>query len=96
MLSDRVMILAGAPPTMTGPEAPAELQALVTKALNFGWFLVLSAAFAMALWGLGSMAYASKKQQFGGVNEGKKTLAYALAGAAGMTVLRALFSFFGV
>ena len=91
-----VRLRAQAGPSPTGPEAPLELSALVTKWLNFGWFAVLAVAFAMAMWGLASLAYASKKNQFGGVNEGKKTLALALAGASGMTVLRAVFTFFGI
>lgn len=83
-------------PNPTGPAAPAALVALANKALNFGWWAVLVCCFAMALWGFGSLAYASKKQQFGGVNEGKKLIVMALSGAAGVTVLRALFTFFGV
>jgi hypothetical protein len=83
-------------PEPTGPQAPPELEALVTKALNLGWFSVLTVSLAMAMWGLASMAYASKHQQFGGVNQGQKTLVWALIGGAGMTVLRGVFSFFGV
>jgi hypothetical protein len=80
----------------TGPEAPADVQSLVTKSLNFGLFLVLAVCFAGALYGLGSMWYAKKKQNFGGVNEGQATLGWALGAAAGTTVLRGLFAFLGV
>ena len=80
----------------TGPEAPADVMALVTRSLNFGLFLVLAVCFAGALYGLGSMWYAKKKQNFGGVNEGQATLGWALGAAAGTTVLRGLFSFFGI
>lgn len=83
-------------PGPTGPEAPADVMALVNRGLNFAWFIVLAVSFVMAMWGLGSMASSSKKQNFGGVNEGKKTLGYAIGGAAGMTVLRSIFAFFGV
>jgi hypothetical protein len=83
-------------PEPTGPEAPAELMTLVTRGLNFFWFLVLVAAFFTAMWGLGSMASASRKQNFGAVNDGKRVLGYSIAGAAGMTVLRSVFAFFGV
>ena len=50
----------------------------------------------MAIWGCGSVAYASKKQNFGGVNDGKKTIALSLGGAATLSMLRGLFAFFGV
>ena len=80
----------------TGPEAPADVQSLVTKSLNFGLFIVLAVCFAGALYGLGSMWYAKKKQNFGGVNEGQATLGWALGAAAGTTVLRGLFVFLGV
>ena len=83
-------------PEPTGPDAPAEVVALVTKGLNFIWFAVLAGAFATASWGLGSLAWAAKKQQFGGVNEGKQLVALSLIGAAGMTVLRSVFIFFGI
>jgi hypothetical protein len=42
------------------------------------------------------MAVASRRQNFGGVNDGQRTLLYSLAAAAGMTVLRSVFLFFGV
>lgn len=80
----------------TGPQAPAEVIDKVTLGLNFAWFVVLAAAFFMATWGLGSMAYAKKKQNFDNVNAGTVVVGYALGGAAGMTVLRGLFAFFGV
>ena len=80
----------------TGPEAPAELQTLITRGLNFGWFIALACCFGMAIWGCGSVAYASKKQNFGGVNDGKKTIALSLGGAATLSMLRGLFAFFGV
>ena len=80
----------------TGPEAPPEVQAMVTKGLNFAWFIALACCFGMAIWGFGSLAYASKKQNFGGVNDGKKTVVLAIGGAAGLTLLRGLFAFFGV
>lgn len=83
-------------PEPTGPDAPADVVALVTKGLNFIWFAVLAGAFATASWGLGSLAWAAKKQQFGGVNEGKQLVALSLVGAAGMTVLRSVFIFFGI
>ena len=83
-------------PEPTGPDAPAEVVALVTTGLNFIWFAVLAGAFATASWGLGSLAWAAKKQQFGGVNEGKQLVALSLIGAAGMTVLRSVFIFFGI
>ena len=65
-------------------------------ATNFGLFVVLAVCFAGALYGLGSMWYAKKKQNFGGVNEGQATLGWALGAAAGTTVLRGLFTFFGI
>lgn len=80
----------------TGPEAPVEVRVMVTRALNFGWFIALAACFAMAIWGAGSLAYSSKRQNFGGVNDGKRTVALALGGAALLSLLRGLFSFFGV
>lgn len=80
----------------TGPEAPTAVEALVTKGLNFGLFIALAVCFAGALYGVGSMWYAKKKQNFGGVNEGQATLGWALGGAAATTVLRGLFAFFGV
>lgn len=83
-------------PEPTGPDAPAEVVALVTKGLNFIWFAVLAGAFATASWGLGSLAWAAKRQQFGGVNEGKQLVALSLIGAAGMTILRSVFVFFGI
>lgn len=91
-----VMGLLAQTPTPTGPEAPPEVQAMVTRALNFGWFAALACCFGMAIWGAGSLAYASKKQNFGGVNDGKRTIALALGGAALLSLLRGLFSFFGV
>jgi hypothetical protein len=83
-------------PEPTGPDAPADVVELVTKGLNFIWFTVLAGAFATASWGLGSLAWAAKKQQFGGVNEGKQLVALSLIGASGMTVLRSVFVFFGI
>jgi hypothetical protein len=83
-------------PEPTGPEAPAELVAKVTLGLNLAWWTVLAVAFFTAMWGLGSMAVASRRQNFGGVNDGQKTLLYSLAAGAGMTVLRSVFLFFGV
>lgn len=80
----------------TGPQAPEEVRVMVTRALNFGWFIALAACFAMAIWGAGSLAYSSKRQNFGGVNDGKRTVALALGGAALLSLLRGLFSFFGV
>ena len=80
----------------TGVEAPADVMALVTKSLNFGLFIVLGVCFSGALYGLGSMWYAKKKQNFGGVNEGQAVLGWALGSAACTTVLRGLFTFFGV
>ena len=64
--------------------------------MNLALFVVLAVCSGMALWGLGSMAYAKKKQNFGGVNDGQQTLALALIGAAGTTVVRGVFLFFGV
>jgi len=83
-------------PAPTGPEAPADVQRIVTLGLNLAWFALLAGSFFMCLWGLGSMAYAKKRQQFGGVNEGQQTLMLALGGAAGSTMIRGLFAFFGV
>ncbi len=80
----------------TGAEVPADVEALVTKSLNFGLFIVLAVCFAGALYGLGSMWYAKKRQNFGGVNEGQATLGWAIGAAACTTVLRGLFAFFGV
>lgn len=83
-------------PAPTGPEAPADVEAMVTRALNFGWFIALACCFGMAIWGAGSLAYASKKQNFGGVNDGKRVVALSLGGAALLSLLRGLFAFFGV
>jgi hypothetical protein len=83
-------------PTPTGPEAPPELTALVTRWLNLGWYAVLVSAFATALWGCASLAYSSKNQQFGGVNAGKKLIFWSFAGASGVSLIRVLFSWFGV
>ena len=95
-LVDTATVLIQQVPNPTGPDAPAEVVALVTKGLNFIWFAVLAGAFATASWGLGTLAWAAKKQQFGGVNEGKQLVALSLIGAAGMTVLRSVFLFFGI
>lgn len=89
-------MLPGQAPGPTGPAAPAEVQSLVTQGLNFVLFAVLAVAFAMALWGAGSMAYAKKKQNFGGVNDGQQTLVLAIGGAALTTVIRGVFTFFGI
>jgi|GEM_PF-2897039 len=95
-LLDTAELLMQQIPQPTGPDAPAAVVALVTKGLNFIWFAVLAGSFATASWGLGSLAWAAKKQQFGGVNEGKQLVALSLIGAAGMTVLRSVFVFFGI
>lgn len=86
----------GVLPQPTAPDAPPEVMLMVTRALNFGWFIALACCFGMAIWGFGSFAYASKKQNFGGVNDGKKTVVLSLAGAAGLTLIRGLFAWFGV
>jgi hypothetical protein len=82
-------------PEPTGPEAPEEVAMRVVQVLNFAWFAALACCFLMAIWGAGSLAYASKKQHFGGVNEGKKLVALAIGGAVLLTMLRGLFRFFG-
>ena len=64
--------------------------------MNFIWFAALAGAFAPASWGLGTLTWAAKKQQFGGVNESQQLVALSLIGAAGMTVLRSVFLFFGI
>ena len=83
-------------PGPTGPDAPTEVRDMVTLALNFALFVGLAICFAMAIWGLGSMAYAKKKNNFSAVNEGQHTAFLAVAGAAGTTVLRSVFAFFGL
>jgi len=95
-LVEAVVAVVQQVPNPTGPDAPPEVVALVTRGLNFIWFAVLAGAFATATWGLGTLAWAAKKQQFGGVNEGKQLVALSLMGAAGMTVLRSVFLFFGI
>lgn len=80
-------------PLPTGPEAPAEVSAAVTKALNFGWFIASACCVGMMVWGFGSFAYASKKQNFGGVNDGKKTVVLSLTGLMGLGLIRALVAF---
>ena len=89
-------LLLAVTPGPTGPAAPAEVDAKVTLALNFGWYSVLAVCFGMALWGCATLAVATKRQSFSGVNEGKKTLFFSIAGAAAVSVLRGLFVFFGV
>jgi hypothetical protein len=79
----------------SGPEAPPAVVNLVNRWLNFGWYAVLVSAFATALWGLGSLSYASKNQQFGGVNQGKKMIFWSFVAASGTTVIKAIFVFFG-
>lgn len=79
----------------SGPEAPAAVMDLVNKWLNLGWYIVLVSAFATALWGLSSLAYASKNQQFGGVNQGKKMILWSFVAASGTTIIKAIFSWFG-
>ncbi len=83
-------------PGPTGAEAPPELADKITLGLNLTLFVVLAVCSGMALWGLGSMAWAKKKQNFGGVNEGQSMLMLALAGAAGTTVIRGVFAWLGV
>src|SRR3954452_13667873 len=73
------------PPAPTGAAAPPELADKITLGLNLTLFVVLAVCFGMALWGLGSMAWSKKKQNFGGVNEGQSMVVLALAGAAGTT-----------
>ena len=68
----------------------------ITLGLNLTLFVVLAVCSGMALWGLGSMAWSKKKQNFGGVNEGQSMLVLALAGAAGTTVIRGVFAWLGV
>lgn len=82
-------------PEPTGPDAPPEVLMRVTQVLNFAWFAALACCFLMAIWGSGSLAYASKKQSFGGVNEGKKLVALSIGGAVLLTMLRGMFSWFG-
>jgi hypothetical protein len=96
MLMSRVGVLLAQAPAPTGPDAPADVEALVTKGLNLALFVVLAVSFGMALWGAGSMAYAKKKQNFGGVNDGQQTLVLAIGGAALTTVIRGVFGFFGL
>ena len=84
------------PPAPTGAAAPPELADKITLGLNLTLFVVLAVCFGMALWGLGSMAWSKKKQNFGGVNEGQSMVVLALAGAAGTTVIRGVFAWLGV
>ncbi len=79
----------------TCPEAPPEVVRLVTRWLNLGWYGVLVSSFATALWGLMSLAYASKNQQFGGVNSGKKMIMWSVIAASGTSILKAVFTWFG-
>ena len=78
------------------PDAPPELKAVAAKGLAFVWFAALVSCVGMAFWGLGSLAWASKNQNFGGVNSGKKVAALSLAGAAMLGTIGGVFGWFGV
>jgi hypothetical protein len=75
------------------PSIPDPIRGKVQTVINAALGLCLVGCVLSGAYGAASFGWASKRQNFGGVNDGKKQVTWSLAGAAVLGVLIALVNY---
>jgi hypothetical protein len=83
-------------PVPPGPDAPPEVTAKVVKGLTLLWYAILAGCMAIAMYGVGSMAFFKRKERYDEANQGLQLATYAVGGAVGVGLLAPVFNFMGI
>jgi len=83
-------------PDPSGPAAPPEVKEKVEQGLTLLWYGLLAGCLAIAMYGVGSMAFFKRKERYDEANQGLQLATYAVGGAVGIGLLAPVFNFMGI